>query len=375
MAQKKHQYPSWLRMAVKLMGNFHSPTIPAEPKPGKWYRVPMDRYVVADGTPYHFSFRKGTENKLMVFLHGGGVSWNTYMAARPFRIDAEDMRDCYYSAKAEDYGVLGSHGILSSRDCNPFRNWNIISLPYCTGDCHCGTAEFPYIALDESRQILHHHGYTNLTAAIRKAMTWTGSTPERLLVTGNSAGGFGAALVTDTVMGLFPDCQDVTCFVDSGLLYMDGWQEIARDVWKAPAEIWQRFHSGCFTVDCLEALKAEHKQRVRVLLTCSVRDFNLSQLIGFTQTGKLYADENTGKEFQQQLKLACERIINHIPGGAVYLFDTPVADKEGSRLKLTRHCVIPDDVSFTIRIEDTTVIQWLVDAMNGKPRNIGLNLL
>ena len=41
----------------------------------------------------------------------------------------------------------------------------------------------------------------------------------------------------------------------------------------------------------------------------------------------------------------------------------------------TGHCIIPDDVAFYIRVEDTTVVQWLTDAMNGKGKSIGLSLL
>lgn len=373
---KKNQLPLWMRLAVKLLRKIHNPVIPEEPKPGKWYRVPMEGYVASDGSPYQFSFRKGTENKLIVFLNGGGVSWNAYMAARSMSVDAEDVSDCYYFPQAGEYGTIsGGHGILSEKEHCPFRTWSVINLPYCTGDFHCGTADFPYIGLDGTNRVLHHHGYTNLLAAVGKAMRWTGAKPEQLLVTGNSAGGFGTALMTDAVMGLFPECEDATCLVDSGLMYMEGWQAIARDVWKAPEAIWQRMYSDCFTLDCLEALKNDHGDKVKVLLACSVRDLNLAQLVGFPRTGKLYADETLGKEFQQQLKHGCKYMLDRIPGAAVYIFDTPVDDPEGRAMGLTRHCIIPDDVAFTIRVEDTTVVQWLMDAMSGNGKSIGLRLL
>lgn len=375
MEQKSSKLPIWIRLAAKLMQKIHNPLIPENPKPGKWYRVPMPGLVSSEGSPYFFSFRKGTENKLMVFLQGGGVSWNAYMAARPMDLDAEDLEDVYYFPKALDYGATGSHGILSGREENPFRNWNIISLPYCTGDFHCGTGDFPYIALDGCQKVLHHHGYINTIAAVKKATHWIGEKPEQLVVTGNSAGGFGAALMTDAIMGLFPECSDVTCLVDSGIGYQEDWPDIVKNVWEAPREICQRVHSDCFVTDCLEALKKEHGDRVRILFTCSVRDLNLAQLIGFGETGKLYADEACGKAFQTQMRKACAYMTEHIPDIAIYLFDTPVADPEGSKMGLTRHCILPDDVAFTIRMEDTTVIQWLTDAMNGKGNNIGLNIL
>ena len=375
MEQGNKNLPAWVRFAAKLIAKIHNPIIPENPKAGKWYRVPMDGYVASDGSPYLFNFRKGTKNKLMIFLHGGGFSWNAHMAARPISVDAEDIYDVYYFPKATDYGATGSHGILSGKQENPFRDWNIISLPYCTGDFHCGTADFPYVSRDGKEKVLHHHGYTNLIAAIQKAIQWTGSTPDQLVVTGNSAGGFGAALMTDTVMGLFPECKDVTCLVDSGLLYMEDWLGIVRDIWKSPKKIWKRLHGDCFTLDCLKALKEDYGDRIRILLTCSVRDFNLTQVIGYNKTGRLYADQALGKEFQDQLKNACSYLLDQIPGAAVYIFDTPVAEKEGSEMGLTRHCIIPDDVAFTIKTEGKTVMQWLMDCMGGDISSIGLDLL
>lgn len=379
MPKNPNKMPLGLFLLVKLLSHIKTPVIPENPKTGKWYRVFPEGYVASNGTPYCFNLRIGTENKLMIFFHGGGVSWNEYMAARPMSLTAEDMNDCYYSPEAGSYGAIsGGHGICSEKKDNPFHNWSIISLPYCTGDFHCGTNDFPYTALDGSRKILHHHGYINTVAAIKTAMKWVGMSPEKLLITGNSAGGFGTALMSDAIMELFPNCQDVTSFVDSGVVIYDGWRAAAEEVWKTPEAICRRIHSNNITLDCLQALKADHGDRVKVLLTCSVRDINLTQLEGFVERGRLWADREMALRFQRELKTMCRQMIDTIPDVGLYIFDTPVSgpgSEENRAAGFTRHCIAIDDVANTTRTEGKTVQEWLWEAMNGKPVCIGLKLL
>lgn len=53
------------------------------PETGKWYTVPISGAVCSDGTPWRGTFRKGSENNLVIYFFGGGVSINAYTAARP----------------------------------------------------------------------------------------------------------------------------------------------------------------------------------------------------------------------------------------------------------------------------------------------------
>ena len=69
--------------------------------------------------------------------------------------------------------------------------------------------------------VIRHHGYLNVTALLKKTSSVLPS-PETLLITGYSAGGFGTSILADTVMDFFPDCQDVTAFVDSAFLLYSG---------------------------------------------------------------------------------------------------------------------------------------------------------
>ena len=364
------------RLLVGLLKMTQFPQIPSEPKAGKWYGIPLKGCVSSDGKEAHAGFRKGTENKLVILLFGGGVSWNEFMAARPNSVYGNPDKISFYACGdgglvADLAARIGIH-TLSKKESNPFRNWNMLAIPYTTGDFHCGTGDFPYTALDGSKQVLHHHGYTNYRAALQETMRHIGHNPEQILVTGFSAGGFGTALLTDDVMRTFPNCSDVTSYVDSGFMIYPGWPEVARNVWKAPKEIAERIHSDNITLDCLQALKQDHGERVKIAFSCSTRDAALSEYINYVEKDQLYADKESGIQFQKELKQMCDELQQAIPNIALYIFDTPDENAAKKAEGLTKHCIGAAD---KMVVEGITAAQWLCDAVCGNPRQIGLSLL
>lgn len=352
------------------------PAMPQNPKTGKWYGIPLEGCVSADGVPVHAAFRKGTENKLIVLFFGGGVSWNEFMAARPNSLYGNPDKINFYAVGdgclvADLATRIGIH-TLSNKENNPFRNWNMLAIPYTTGDFHCGTGDFPYTALDGSKQVLHHHGYTNYRAALQETMKHIGHNPEQILVTGFSAGGFGTALLTDDVMRTFPNCNDVTSYVDSGFMIYPGWPEVARNIWKAPKEIAERIHSDNITLDCLQALKQDHGDRVKIAFSCSTRDAALSEYINYVEKDQLYADKESGIKFQKELKQMCDALQQAIPNIALFIFDTPEENAAKKAEGLTKHCIGAAD---KMVVEGITAAQWLWDVVCGNPKQVGLSLL
>ena len=364
------------KLLVGVLKMTQFPQIPSNPKTGKWYGIPLKGCVSSDGKEVHAGFRKGTENKLVILLFGGGVSWNEFMAARPNSVYGNPDKISFYACGdgglvADLAARIGIH-TLSKKESNPFRNWNMLAIPYTTGDFHCGTGDFPYTALDGSKQLLHHHGYTNYRAALHETMKHIGSNPEQILVTGFSAGGFGTALLTDDVMRTFPNCSDVTSYVDSGFMIYPGWPEVARNVWKAPKEIAERIHSDNITLDCLQALRQDHGDRVKIAFSCSTRDAALSEYVNYVEKDQLYADKESGIKFQKELKQMCNNLQQAIPNIALFIFDTPDENAAKKAEGLTKHCIGAAD---KMVVEDMTAARWLWDAVCGNPRQIGLSLL
>lgn len=352
------------------------PTLKSKPKIGKWYGIPLEGCVSADGVPARAAFRKGSENKMIVLFFGGGVSWNEYMAARPNSIFGNPDKVNFYAvgdgALVADLATRIGIPTLSKNKSNPFHTWNMLAIPYTTGDFHCGAGDFPYTSLDGSKSVLHHHGYKNYRAALLEVMKYIGNKPDQILVTGFSAGGFGTALLTDDVMRTFPDCRDVTSYVDSGFMINPGWPQAAREVWGAPKEISNRIHSDNITLDCLKALKADHGNRVKIAFSCSTRDAALAEFVNYVEKDRLFADKESGIKFQEQLKQMCDELQQAIPDVSLFIFDTLEENAEKKAMGLTKHCVGKAE---KLVVEGTSAAQWLWDTVCDNPRQIGLALL
>jgi hypothetical protein len=71
---------------------------------------------------------------------------------------------------------------------NPFKDYNWVFVPYCTGDIHAGNNVVTY-----GTNTAHFVGYTNLTAYLERLVP-TFSKADRVILAGSSAGGFGAAV-------------------------------------------------------------------------------------------------------------------------------------------------------------------------------------
>lgn len=56
------------------------PNLKENPKVDKWYLLPSNEMKSSDRSKYRALFKKGSENKVIVYFAGGGVSVNQEMA-------------------------------------------------------------------------------------------------------------------------------------------------------------------------------------------------------------------------------------------------------------------------------------------------------
>ena len=185
------------------------PKLEGEPEIGKWYDVPVEIAKSSDGSEWHGIFRKGSENKVVVYFFGGGVSITPETSEGGTKFYATNIM-------AQDFVAQG--GISSNSENNPFKDWSFIVIPYATGDFHAGTGVY------EGKKTVYHTGYTNYSAYVEQVKQYLGE-PDTLLVTGFSAGGFATSLLADDVIDRFPSAENVTVSVDSSLLLYDGWRD------------------------------------------------------------------------------------------------------------------------------------------------------
>lgn len=330
------------------------PKLKGEPEIGKWYEVEVDGAKSSDGSEWHGIFRKGTENKVVVYFFGGGVSITPETSEGGTEFFATTML-------AQDFVAQG--GIGSDAEDNPFKDWSFIVIPYATGDFHAGTGTY------EGKKTVYHTGYSNYTAYVEQIKQYIGE-PDTLLVTGFSAGGFATSLLADDVIDHFPSAENVTVCVDSSLLLYDGWHETAVNLWKAPAQISDRLTTNNLVLDSLTALYQKRGDSVKILFDCSYRDDTLMQYQSYINSGKMDKTKELGDNFQRDLKEMVNGLQTNIPDVGIYIW----CYGEDTNTHNTQHTIISSNV-FDKLGNEKSVGDWIYDAVSGDVKTYGLDLL
>ena len=335
------------------------PELTGEPEVGKWYRITPEGTKSSDGSEWHGLIRLGTENKVVVYFFGGGVSITG---------ETSEGGKEFYATTAGIQDFVASGGIGSDTEANPFKDWTFLVLPYATGDFHSGTGAYHYTD-DGKEKTVYHNGYNNYAAFIDAAKQYVGE-PDTLLVTGFSAGGFATSLLADDVIDRFPSAENITICVDSSLLLYDGWPDPAVDLWQSPKEISDRLTGNNLVLDSLTALYNKRGNTVKILFDCSYRDDTLMQYQSYISTGKMDQTKALGDQFQKDLAKMVADLQENIPGVGIYIWNY----SEDAETHNTQHTIISSNV-FDALEDGVSVADWICAAVNGDIQTHGLELL
>ena len=344
------------------------PKLKNNPKVGKWYRVTTSDMKTSEGDRYRAFFKKGSENKVLIYFAGGGVS-----------VNEETARDDTYNTKEVAIDMLANvtmnmGGLASEVEGSPFENWSIILFPYATGDFHAGTGEFHYTDTDGKEKILYHNGYVNYSETMKMVMNMSGlDNIDTVLVTGYSAGGFGAALLSDDVFtNYFPNAESKNVLVDASLLLNDEWHSIATDVWQTPKEISDKLVSNNLTLDCFVSLHEKYGDDIHLLFDCSTRDGDLAKVQNYFDDEIMDVDEKQADEFQQILKETMPQFKE--AGVSLFIWDG-IAWYDDPR-NMTAHTIIATSaVWLPFEEQKQSIAQWLADAIDGNLSDYGVELI
>lgn len=358
---------------ITMGGDF--PQLEGTPEIGKWYAIDVDTAVSSDGSKWQGYFRKGSENKVVLYFYGGGFSVNDDTAARSMDVEGGFYNPRMNTGLNVMTNAIKEWGIGNAAQDNLFKDWTFIGVPYCNGDFHAGAGSKEYTALDGTVKTIYYEGYSNYRKLMEIVMNYIDDSPEQLLVTGSSAGGFGAAILADDAIELFHNPQDVVVHVDSSLLINENWHDVMVNEWHSPKAFSDVVTSNNITLDSLTALHNK-RENVRILFDCSVRDYNLSAAQVFFDRGSegdipAKIGKAEGDRFQQLLKKMVADLQENIPGCGIYIWDEET-QKDGH---LTVHTATGTKIYFDKRGEDPSIADWLEDAMNGKVESYGLELL
>lgn len=169
--------------------------------------VPGGDCQCGDGADFRFYSRVADPEKVLLFFQGGGAC---------FSLATCNPDDPSYTTVATGLQPESGSGVFDVENPdNPFRDWSMVFVPYCTGDVHLGDNTNTY----GPGVTVNHKGYVNGKAAFDYMVEAFPDATE-VFVTGSSAGGVPSPLFGGLASDAYPDA-DIAVLADASGVYAD----------------------------------------------------------------------------------------------------------------------------------------------------------
>lgn len=337
--------------------------MPIDTPEGQWTYVPFPDAVCMTGTPTGIGVNKSSASgDVLIFLEGGNACFN--------------LASCSVTANKNGYGdaefgmdksmFLDSAPIFSRASSALFKDYSFVYIPYCSGDVHAGDND-----TSVAGTMRHFHGANNMSAYLKRIVA-TFPNAKHVLLTGESAGGFGALFNYDRVASAFPMTVDVKLLDDSGPPFAEMYspaclQKAFKDTWgldkTLPADCADcKQASGVFEEPFTTYLVNKWGKN-RLALISSTEDHQIEQFLSFGNNncaGLMGApDVYPGPEYTMGLQDLRDRIVKGKNFKLFLLDGTDGSDK-------TKHVWLNDDWT-KVSSNGVTLATWLNQLVTDDP--------
>ncbi len=252
---------------------------PMDGQPGSWVWVDFPETRCMDGSETGLAFEMADNAEgTLVYLQGGGLcidSTTCGQVINPNGFDGDDFQEIL----AAGYMNIGPFDRADGS--NPFRDFNLVFVPYCSGDLFGGDTEDGY-----GGRI--HRGLNNYRAFLSRLVpTFEGGGP--VVLAGSSAGGYGASIHLHRTRLAF-GCTPVYLVNDSAPIFSDTYtrpcfQQLLRDAFALDSALPESCEA-CFGADGgglgeLLPFLAERHPTSRLALLTTTHDTVIRYLMGY----------------------------------------------------------------------------------------------
>lgn len=160
-------------------------------RPGVWWKIEPEGKVCSNGSQYKFFVNLARESDdVIIVLEPGGACWDYESCSGAMGIRGAANPD----GIPDNHMDLWKVGLpLIRRDPgSPTENFNLVFVPYCTGDIHSGNKDMEYEGPQGEKLVYRHRGAENVRAVGEWVRDRFDGKVGTLFVTGCSAGGAGS---------------------------------------------------------------------------------------------------------------------------------------------------------------------------------------
>jgi Pectinacetylesterase len=326
----------------------------------QWTWVPIDGAVCRDGSGTGIGVRlNSASTKVYIYLEGGGACFNAETCA----IALGSFDQAAFTAWA---GTVGLTGIFdTTQTVNPLQEWNAVYVPYCSGDVHAGDASGASVpgGGPTGQDFL---GYENVALYLQRIVA-TFPAATQVLLTGISAGGFGAAFNYDRVAAAFCPLP-VTLLDDSGPPMSDTYlapclQKQWRSLWNLPGVLPAACTactepSGGGIVNYITYLNERWPKSPKGLIS-STQDAVISTFFGFGSDDCTATTPLSGATYAAGLEDLRDNYLAESPLWGTYFVDS------------ITHTYLLGPGFYTTTVNGELLTTWVGDLLDGQPDNVG----
>lgn len=307
--------------------------------PASWEKITAPRpCACSDGSAFHFWVRKADPSKVLFYLSGGGACFS----------EETCITDPTYTTELST-NTEPDDGIFSDAPDNPFSDYSIVAVPYCTGDVHLGSVSHAYG--EGPNAVIRHVGAINgVTALTTTAALFPDA--EQVVVAGSSAGGASSPLYAGLAFDFYPEADIVT--ISDGA----GGYPASPAISKAIGSLWgitngipawpnaSPVDSDAWTLPGLAVEANKHSSNIRFVRI----DF---------------AEDEVQEDFTALAGLGDDPLIATLQGNeemirssGATVFSWIAAGDD--------HTVLPNDLVFSEQGTDQSLLDWISAILNGE---------
>ncbi len=299
-----------------------------------------------------------TSNKVAIVLMGGNACFNTASCAVTANRNGYNQTE--WDADADNVRMAQFFDRADAD--NPLKDFSFVFVPYCSGDVHAGNKAGEMVG----GSVRTFNGSNNMTAYLKRLVP-TFADAEQILLTGVSAGGFGAAMNYDKVASAFCN-TDVVLIDDSGPPMGEEYlaaclQQHMVDTWGLDTTLPDdcadcRPANGAFAEPFVKYLITKYADRTLGVIS-SEGDSTISQFWSFGENDCANINGLPGSYAASKYKAGLEDLRDRIVGSAAGNFGLFMVPG-------TEHVFLDNDPTSVV-VNGVTLKDWLIQALNNDP--------
>lgn len=319
--------------------------------PASWEYHSTEGALCRDGSEAAYYLKREVfDKRLLIYLAGGGACFNPLTCSQnPSRV-GDQFPD--------------NAGIFAEREDNPFRDFNVMYVPYCTGDVFVGSrSDVRVPGVNGVQQFVGRLNLEKFLDQVQKQLPDL----ELVVLSGSSAGGFGTIFQMPKVVERWPDTP-VTMLNDSGVPLEDEYlrpclQAQIRELWNLDAILPQDC-SDCRDPDGggLTAMINYVRERYGVRqhgMVLSMRDMVLRLFFGFSLNEcRPLVPYMSGERYEEGIRSLKTNFLQ----GSIKSFIVPGET----------HTFIAENRFYSSSLEGQSLASWVGDLLAQKARDRGV---